>query len=363
MRSKRTASFSVQLAAWIAPPSIWFATPSGLIASPTSTATTSRRTRMSASPSISATTAQYAPLLLVAGKADAVPGALARPPCAPAGARGRRLEDGPRPRVPQMAQAQRQRILAALGRELVEEGLDRKYVGEGAERAQRRGPQRHREETVARDLEGGKVVERDGVAVGAAAGRERRVRRDEAREGFFELARGKERRAIVAAGPRDMAVAPDRVAPADDLAGAVEIGLDLDRHRGAEGRAGKLVGARPLHAHRPALRRAGEEHGVERDVVGAVVAVAAGALDMLDDDPLRRQRQHEREIGAQIVHALRMRPDMHLVAAPLRDGAGRRDRRMGDERPRVGAPQGPGGRCGGEGSRGRRRPWSRPAGS
>src|SRR4051812_42719837 len=72
--------------------------------------------------------------VLVAGKADAVPSALARPPRAPAGARGRGLEDGPRARVPQMAQAQRQRVLAALGRELVEEGFDREHVGEGAER-------------------------------------------------------------------------------------------------------------------------------------------------------------------------------------------------------------------------------------
>ena len=58
-RSNRTASFSVQLVAWMAPPSIWLATPSGLMTSPTSTATTRRRTRMSASPSTSATTAQY----------------------------------------------------------------------------------------------------------------------------------------------------------------------------------------------------------------------------------------------------------------------------------------------------------------
>ena len=58
VRSKRTASFSVQLVDWMAPPSIWLTTPSGLITSPTSTAATSRRTRMSAAPSTSATTAQ-----------------------------------------------------------------------------------------------------------------------------------------------------------------------------------------------------------------------------------------------------------------------------------------------------------------
>ena len=56
--SKRTCSFVVQLSACSAPPSIWFTTPSGLTASPTSTATVSRRTRTCVSASTSATTAQ-----------------------------------------------------------------------------------------------------------------------------------------------------------------------------------------------------------------------------------------------------------------------------------------------------------------
>ena len=57
-RLKRTRSFSVQLVAWIAPPSIWLAAPSGLITSPASTAMVSRRTRTCVTASTSATTAQ-----------------------------------------------------------------------------------------------------------------------------------------------------------------------------------------------------------------------------------------------------------------------------------------------------------------
>src|SRR2546422_4069505 len=45
VRSKRSASFRVQLADWIRPPSIWLTTPSGLTTCPTSTAATARVTR------------------------------------------------------------------------------------------------------------------------------------------------------------------------------------------------------------------------------------------------------------------------------------------------------------------------------
>ena len=73
----------------------------------------------------------------------------------------------------------------------------------------------------------------------------------------------------------------------------VEVGLDLDGHGGAHRRPGELVLARPLHAHGTPAGRARQQHRVERHVVGAVVAVAAGALDVLHDDALRRQRTGE----------------------------------------------------------------------
>ena len=65
--------------------------------------------------------------------------------------------------------------------------------------------------------------------------------------------------------------------------------------RGAERRPGHLVLARPLQAHRPALGRARQQHGVEPHIVGAVLAVAAGALHVLDDDVIGRQLKSERQ--------------------------------------------------------------------
>jgi hypothetical protein len=85
-------------------------------------------------------------------------------------------------------------------------------------------------------------------------------------------------------------VAPDVVAPPHDLAAFVEVGFDLDRHRRAAGRARQLVGARPLHANGPPAGCPGEERGVERHIVGAVVAIAARSFRMLDHDPFRRKR-------------------------------------------------------------------------
>ena len=70
--------------------------------------------------------------VLVAREADAVAHALALAPRAPAGALGRGLQHGARARVLQVAQAERQRVLAALGRQLVHERLDGEHVGEGA---------------------------------------------------------------------------------------------------------------------------------------------------------------------------------------------------------------------------------------
>ena len=74
--------------------------------------------------------------------------------------------------------------------------------------------------------------------------------------------------------------------------------------------------ARPLHPHRPAAGRLGQQHGIERDVVGGVVAVAAGALHMLDGDVLERQFENQRQIGAQKIDALAVGPDVDAVAGP-----------------------------------------------
>ena len=64
--------------------------------------------------------------------------------------------------------------------------------------------------------------------------------------------------------------------------------------------------------------------GVERDVVGGVVPVAAGAFHVLDRDILDRQIEHQSEIGAKKINALAVRPDMDAICvhcAIAQDGA------------------------------------------
>ena len=120
------------------------------------------------------------------------------------------------------------------------------------------------------------------------------------------------------------------MAPADDLVISIEIGLDLDRHRRAEWTVCHLIRARPLHAHRPAAGRFRQQHRIERDVVGGVVAVASGAFEMFDGDVLDGNLEHQRHVGAQQIDALAVGPDMDAVAGPLRDCAGWRHRSMCD---------------------------------
>jgi len=127
-----------------------------------------------------------------------------------------------------------------------------------------------------------------------------------------------------------VAVAPDAVAPADDLVFGVEVGLDFDGHRRTKRRMRHLISARPLHAHRTPVRGSRQQHCVECDVVGAIVAIAAGAFDMFDRDVVARNFQHQRKIGTQQIDALTMGPDLHPVAIPLRHGARRRDRAVRD---------------------------------
>ena len=76
--------------------------------------------------------------------------------------------------------------------------------------------------------------------------------------------------------------------PIDDFTLRIQISLDLDRHRRPKRRIRHLALARPLHPHRPAAGGFGEQHGIERDIVGGVMPVAAGAFHMLDGDVLDR---------------------------------------------------------------------------
>ena len=138
------------------------------------------------------------------------------------------------------------------------------------------------------DLPRGKRVKRNRVALGPAAGGNGRIDCRQTFEGLVEMPCPEQRRCLASAGTRGMAVAPDRMTPRDDVARVVEIGFDVDHHRRTKRGPRELIDARPLHAHGAAIGSEREPRCVERDVIGSVVTVAAGALHMLDDDLILR---------------------------------------------------------------------------
>ena len=176
VRSKRTASYSVQLIDCMMPPSIWLRMPSGLTASPLSTAATTRvtraRRRSRARPRPRIAIAAVGREILVAGEGEAAaasasPALYAAQPNRSAASR----DHVACARVVEMPQAELDGIGArAATRQLVHEALDREHVHVGAERAQRRDAQRHVRHEVMDDPRVRQLVQRDRVAVAAAVG-------------------------------------------------------------------------------------------------------------------------------------------------------------------------------------------------
>src|ERR1051325_8534333 len=83
----------------------------------------------------------------------------------------------------------------------------------------------------------------------------------------------------------------------------------------------ELTAPHPLHAHRPAGGGAREQRRVERNVVGAVVPVAAGAFRMDAADVAVAHPERLGEPGPVRKDALRMRPDAHFAVFELRERA------------------------------------------
>ena len=95
-----------------------------------------------------------------------------------------------------------------------------------------------------------------------------------------------------------------------------------------------LVLAHPLDAHRPA-HRPRQERGVARRVLGAVLAVGAGAVEVDQPDLLLREAEDPGERLAEAVSRLGRRPDRGAVGADVRDAAGRAEGAVGLDRPPV----------------------------
>ena len=181
----------------------------------------------------------------------------------------------------------------------------------------------------------GKIVSGMRVAGGAAAGRIGRV---------DELGRARRRirarlgagKAVIVVGARagDMHRAPDLDGPIDRTQALIEHRAQLDRRRRAQRRSEELVLAREQDADRPAGHARGDIGGVEGDVVGAVLAVAARPLAMEHGDLVGRQVERLRQPVAQHIDALRVRPHLEMAVDEFGQRAGRADRRIGEERPR-----------------------------
>ena len=233
-----------------------------------------------------------------------------------------------------MLQPEFDRIGAGGDRELVHETLDREHVVIGAERAQRRNPQRHRRDEVMHHLRVGKLVERDRVAV-AAAFRQRQRPWRRRRERLRHVLRRQHRSG--AARPHRMGVAPDLVIPVGDRAVGVERGLQLRHHRRAERLPGVLLLAHPLHAHR--ARRAARARSARhrpRHRRRRCGRSSRSPRHGCSADAGRRHPQHFRDALAIGIDALRVRPHRHRAVDELRHGAGRPDRAVRLIGPRIG---------------------------
>ena len=245
--------------------------------------------------------------------------------------------------VAQVPQAVGQRIRAVAGRQFVHERLDCEHVGECAQGAQRGHPHRRRGHEVGGDGDLREVVERFRVALrtgGEAAAVARRGRGE--RGGAVP---GGKQGGVPgrAARPGAVRVAAHLVPPAQDSTVGVQFGAAGNDHRGSKRLPAVLVRARPLDQHWPLRHRHGEQGGVQRDVVGAVVAVAAGPVDVDHPDARRRPLQRLGEGGAQLERPLGVRPDGQApVAFQARSGGGGAERSVHQERTRVGGGDGRG---------------------
>jgi hypothetical protein len=124
------------------------------------------------------------------------------------------------------------------------------------------------------------------------------------------------------------------VPPIDHLAYLVALRLQANCHRRTAGRVLELVAACPLHTDWLTWSGHCNESGIERDVVGTVMPVATGSLNVHDRNPGLIESKYPRKLLTKRKDALRMRPHKQIGIHKARDGAGRADRRMSNEGPR-----------------------------
>ena len=250
--------------------------------------------------------------VLVAGERDPAPAPLRAVRARRVEALGRRLDDRPGARVGQMAQAEFDGVDARLLGELVHEGLDGEDVGIGAERAERRHPERHAAHQMLDQPLARQVVERVEISVDADMRPHRRTHHRRGQRIGKETRRKQARRADFVgsrARPHHEGVAEALMRPGDDLSAGIHARPQIHRHTGPVGLPGMLFLARPFEQHRRAGDRAGHDRRVESGIVGAVVAVATGSRGVDDTDRVLRHVEGLGERGTQEIEPLAVRED------------------------------------------------------
>ncbi len=121
----------------------------------------------------------------------------------------------------------------------------------------------------------------------------------------------------------------------------IQHGADRHHLRGADRLEGELLLAPPLDTDAMIRDFLRDQRGIQRHIVGAVMAVAAGALDMPHADRLRSAAQHVGQRDAQRIHGLRMGPDRQVPVAAFGQCAGRRDRGVRDIAAGIASPRTP----------------------
>src|SRR6516165_12652937 len=222
---------------------------------------------------------------------------------------------------------------------LVHEALDCECVDEATDGAQRTRAHWQTIENVMDYFLVREIVYWDGVALASWLASRHGIDARRLRERRINVPCGQQRRALLQPGPCDVRIAPHLMAPIEDTFRAVNRARHGDNHGGTVRRPGELVLMRPLQPHRVSRHRSREQHGVERRVIGAVMPVAPSPLHVMNCDRIELDAERCRDVFSGRVDRLALTPDFDCSALPARNGTGRADGSMRQERPRIGSAQ------------------------